>query len=99
MLFPSPGDLPKPGNEPGSPALQADSLSPEPPGKPLHLLKFALAACFIPHFPCLALADKELLPLALVPREPGSRQSSDLSSIVSTLQAGARVCICRTHVC
>ena len=85
MLFPSPGDLPKPGNEPGSPALQADSLSPEPPGKPLHLLKFALAACFIPHFPCLALADKELLPLALVPREPGSLQSSDLSSIVSTL--------------
>ena len=27
------GDLPNPGIEPGSPALQADSLS-EPPGKP-----------------------------------------------------------------
>ena len=26
LLFPSPGDLPKPGIEPGSPALQADSL-------------------------------------------------------------------------
>ena len=26
LLFPSPGDLPNPGVEPGSPALQADSL-------------------------------------------------------------------------
>ena len=32
-LFPSPGDLPDPGIEPGSPALQADSLPSEPPGK------------------------------------------------------------------
>ena len=32
--FPSPGDLPNPGIEPQSPALQADSLSAEPPGKP-----------------------------------------------------------------
>ena len=30
--FPSPGDLPDPGIEPGSPALQADSLPSEPPG-------------------------------------------------------------------
>ena len=33
--FPSPRDLPKPGIEPGSPALQADALLSEPPGKPL----------------------------------------------------------------
>ena len=33
LPFPSPGDLPNPGIEPGSPALQADALSPEPPGK------------------------------------------------------------------
>ena len=32
--FPSPGDLPNPGIEPGSPTLQADALSSEPPGKP-----------------------------------------------------------------
>ena len=32
--FPSPGDLPNPGKEPRSPALQADSLPAEPPGKP-----------------------------------------------------------------
>ena len=30
--FPSPGDLPNPGIEPGSPALRADSLLSEPPG-------------------------------------------------------------------
>ena len=33
--FPSPGDLPDPGIEPGSPALQADALTSEPLGKPL----------------------------------------------------------------
>ena len=32
--IPSPGDLPNPESEPGSPALQADSLPSEPPGKP-----------------------------------------------------------------
>ena len=30
--FPSPGDLPNPGTEPRSPALQADSLLSEPAG-------------------------------------------------------------------
>ena len=34
LHFPSPGDLPYPGIKPGSPALQADSLPTEPPGKP-----------------------------------------------------------------
>ena len=33
LLFPSSGDLPYPGTEPASPALQADSLLSEPPGK------------------------------------------------------------------
>ena len=32
--FPSPGDLPDPGIEPGSPALQAVSLQTKPRGKP-----------------------------------------------------------------
>ena len=32
LLFPSPGDLPNPGIEPGSPTLQTDALSSEPPG-------------------------------------------------------------------
>ena len=33
LPFPSPGDLPDPRIEPGSPALQADALPSEPPGK------------------------------------------------------------------
>ena len=38
LPFPSLGYLPYPGIEPRSPALQADSLLPEPPGKPkLHV--------------------------------------------------------------
>ena len=35
LPFPSPGDLPNPGIKPGSPALQADALPSEPPGKPI----------------------------------------------------------------
>ena len=31
LPFPSPGDLPDPGIEPGSPALQANALLSEPP--------------------------------------------------------------------
>ena len=34
LPLPSPGDPPDPGIEPESPALKADSLSSEPPGKP-----------------------------------------------------------------
>ena len=33
LPFPSPGDLPNPGIEPGSPVFQADALPSEPPGK------------------------------------------------------------------
>ena len=33
LPFSSPGDLPNPGIEPGSPALQADTLPSGPPGK------------------------------------------------------------------
>ena len=35
LLFPSPGNLPNPVIEPGSPSLQADSLPSETPGKPI----------------------------------------------------------------
>ena len=34
LPFPSARNLSNPGIEPGSPALQADSLPAEPPGKP-----------------------------------------------------------------
>ena len=38
LPFPSPEDLPHPGKKPGSPALHADALLSEPPGKPLRYL-------------------------------------------------------------
>ena len=45
LPFPSLGDLPHAGMEPGSPALQVDSLPSEPPGKPL--FKLAVVKCII----------------------------------------------------
>ena len=41
LLFSSPGDLPNPGIEPGSPALQTGALLSEPPGKPV-----AMTSCY-----------------------------------------------------
>ena len=43
----SPGDLPNPGIKSGSPALQVDSLSSEPPGKP-HIYMYELSCSVIP---------------------------------------------------
>ena len=37
LSFPPPGDLLDPGIKPASPALGADSLPTEPPGKPCEL--------------------------------------------------------------
>ena len=39
LPFPSPGDLPDLEIKPGSPAFQADTLTSEPPGKPVDLGK------------------------------------------------------------
>ena len=44
LPFPFPGDLPNPGIELGSPALQADSLPSEPPGRPNITLPLNLAS-------------------------------------------------------
>ena len=38
LPFPSPGDIPDPGTEPWSPALYADTVPSEPPGKPKHTM-------------------------------------------------------------
>ena len=41
LPFPSPWDLPNPGLEPESSALQTDALPPEPPEKAYHILEKA----------------------------------------------------------
>ena len=43
QVIPSPGDLPNPGIKPRSPALQADSLPCESPGKPKYMY---VLSCF-----------------------------------------------------
>ena len=47
LPIPSPGDLPNPGIEPGSPALRADALPSEPPGKPIVASRIVLEASSI----------------------------------------------------
>ena len=49
LPFPSPGDLPDPGIEPRSPALQTDALPSEPPGKLLSAIHSTLQFIII-HF-------------------------------------------------
>ena len=55
MPLPSPGDLPDPGIEPGSPTLQADALQSEPPGEPMYSIAAAAAAKSLQS--CLTLFD------------------------------------------
>ena len=54
LPFPSPGDLPDPGTELRSPALQADSLPSEPPAKPCNIGRtFTMCVCislYIKHY-------------------------------------------------
>ena len=47
LPHPSPGDLPDPGIEPRSPALQADALPSEPPGRYRRLLWVSQALNFL----------------------------------------------------
>ena len=54
LPFPSPGDLPDPGIEPRSPALQADALTSEPPGANSN----SMFICTHTHFRFQALANQ-----------------------------------------
>ena len=65
LLCPPPGDLPDPRVESGSPALQADSLPSEPPGKPSV------------QFSCLVMSDS-LRPHGLQYPSPVHHQLLDL---------------------
>ena len=56
LPFPPPGDLPNPGIELLSTALQVDSLPAEPLGKPLSLLPLWNHFQFLQHWECLASA-------------------------------------------
>ena len=47
LPFPSPGHLPNPGIKPGSPTLEADTLTSEPPGKPKQMLSLGIYNIFV----------------------------------------------------
>ena len=51
LPFASPGDLPNPGMETGSPALQVDFLTVEPPGK--SFINVFLVTNHVEHFSCV----------------------------------------------
>ena len=57
-LLPSPGNLPNPGVEPRSPALQADSLPFEPPGKPKQMSGKANIAVYCPKTHPISLSSR-----------------------------------------
>ena len=57
LPFPSPGDLPKPGIQPESLTLQADSLSSEPWGNTTYKIDIYLHWLLIS--PCLTISSKE----------------------------------------
>ena len=55
LSFPSPGDLPDPGIKLRSPALQADSLPSEPPGKPYKRESVRAVGYTLSRFSCVQL--------------------------------------------
>ena len=65
LPFPSPGYLPKPGFEPGSPALPMNSLPSEPPGKPLLFQGIfpvqGSNSCLLHLLPCMQILTVETL--------------------------------------
>ena len=58
LPFPSPGDLPDPGIEPRSAALQVDSLPSGPPGTPLIKITIIVEATPPPLGPSAAICEK-----------------------------------------
>ena len=63
LPFPSPWDLPDLGIKPRSPALQADSLPSELPGKPqtYHNIKYIIISLFIAQCPSHPWGQKSVL--------------------------------------
>ena len=63
LPFPSPGELPDPGIEPRSPALQADTLPSEPPGKPIGEISNSIY-CFV--FILLKIVDPVMMSIPVI---------------------------------
>ena len=57
LPFPSPRDLPNPGIEPRSPALQAEPLTSMPPGKPWECIQLWKAVQLLTHYVTMECCD------------------------------------------
>jgi len=57
----SPGDLPDPGIEPRFPALQADTLTSEPPGKPFLSFLSGIKLLYNPEIPLLGIYPEKTI--------------------------------------
>ena len=85
LPFPSPGDLPNPGIEPGSPALQTDALLSEPPGKHMPILSLLIPGK-LKHFPkfppCLCLLHMQSF--TLMPQKYLLKKSYQFTLLLKT---------------
>ena len=95
LPFPSPGNLPNPGLEPGSPALQAESSSSEPPGKPFISEVKKLGGTLLLHSPNKSLSAWGTQKGSLFPIPSGSYAFSMAWKII-VFQAFHDFCA-RTH--
>ena len=95
LPFPSPGDLPNPGIEPGSPALQADALPSEPPQIRISQIwkifihpnfqessVLPLCGSHLQHIVAAVTAEKEGTPWRQVPDTQGPQCRSDTSLLL-----------------
>ena len=80
LPFPSPGDLPYPGIEPGPPALEAEALTSELPGKPSQPYQFSSVAQSCPNL-CDPMNRSSQASLSIT----NSRSSLKLMSIKSVM--------------
>ena len=83
LPFPSPGDLPNPGIDPRSPALQADTLPSEPPGKHIYIKPrpywASLVAQMVKNLPTM----QETLARSLGQEDPLQKEMTAHSSILT----------------
>ena len=87
LPFPSPGHLPDPGIEPGSPALQAYALPSEPPGKPKKATSFPCSS--VGKASACSAGDRGLIPG--LGRSPGEGNGNPLqySCLENPMDGGA----------
>ena len=85
LPFPSPGDLPDPGIEPRSPALQADSLSSKPPESEVkvkvNVSQLCLTFCNPVDYAVHGILQARILEWVAFPFSRGSSQPEDQTQV------------------